>query len=268
MTAAYGVTKSVIGASVAFHSRKQQPHETIEAYSRELNQLASKCGYSDCCRDRNIRDVFVSGLRSPKLISALITEGEDKKFHECVGRAKTIEQVLLDVEDINPTEATDKFLPQNKLRRQESQQQQQYRQGTSQNVIPPDYKCIRCGQIGKHFAHECFALNKTCFKCKKTGHLSSVCRSKLSTSASHKLEENEDFNSYAVLQKITPLPSKQPPRERVAEPAVGEQLTAQRHIFGNRFHALQDHCAESSSNLNENASPDKLQENGSNSFLE
>ena len=80
LTASYGVKKSLIGASLAFHTRKQQAQEIIEQYAKGLNQLASKCGVSHCCRDRNLRDVFVSGLLPSKLISALILIARRKNF--------------------------------------------------------------------------------------------------------------------------------------------------------------------------------------------
>lgn len=227
LTAAYGIKKSLIGASVAFHTRKQEQHESIEGYSRSLNQLASKCGYSDCCRDRNLRDVFVSGLHSKKIISALISECEEKKFHECVERAKMMEQMLLDVEDINPTEPSDKYLAQNKLQRTQQ----------TNKTVPKDYKCIRCGQTGSHFAHDCFAINKTCHKCQKKGHLSSVCRSKLTTSTANNLTEDYatgNAGNYAVPQRAY---SDTPTRSERADVNVHSS---------NRFHALRDECAANS----------------------
>ena len=50
-----------------------------------------------------LHDIFVSGLRSSKLISTLITECQEKSFYDSVERAKTLEQVLPDAEDINPS---------------------------------------------------------------------------------------------------------------------------------------------------------------------
>ena len=231
LTAAYGIKKSLIGASVAFHTRKQEQHESIESYSRSLNQLASKCGYSDCCRDRNLRDVFVSGLHSKKVISALISECEAKQFQECVERAKMMEQMLLDVEDINPTEPCDKYLQQHKLQRT------QQRANQTTKTVPKDYKCIRCGQTGNHFAHDCFAINKTCYKCQKMGHLSSVCRSKTTTSAANNLTDNDssgNAGNYAA-----------PQRACTDTPTRSERADKDVHTH-NRFHALRDECAANS----------------------
>ena len=74
LISSYGKKKSYVGAAVAFLARKQQTNESIEDYSKILNQLASQCGYSECCRDRLLRDVFLSGLRSSRLLRTLITD--------------------------------------------------------------------------------------------------------------------------------------------------------------------------------------------------
>ena len=200
LTASYGVKKSLIGASVAFHTRKQQAQESIEQYANVLNQLASKCGFSDCCRDRNLRDVFVSGLSSSKLISALITDCEKKKFHECVEKAKMMEQIILDIEDINQPQTPVKPLYQYKLQQPEKKADVK----KQLKSIPPTYTCIRCGQKANHWAQDCFALHKSCYKCGKVGHLSSVCRS--DKSKSHHIDEDtEDDNqcNYVVMNKIS-----------------------------------------------------------------
>ena len=49
LKSAYGTKKSVIGACVNFMSRKQKSGESIEVYSKSLNQLASMCDYGSCC---------------------------------------------------------------------------------------------------------------------------------------------------------------------------------------------------------------------------
>ena len=102
LKATYSTQKSAIGASVQFIKRKQRENETIESYARSLNELGSQCEYSDCCRSRLLRDQFIAGLRSTRLITALITECEDKNFDQAVTRAKVLEQISADVEDIMP----------------------------------------------------------------------------------------------------------------------------------------------------------------------
>ena len=71
LTSSYSIKKSVTGAAINFVTRKQKQCENIECYSKVLNELASKCDYNDCCRDRMLRDIFVSGLRSSKLVQSV-----------------------------------------------------------------------------------------------------------------------------------------------------------------------------------------------------
>ena len=54
-------------------------------------------------------DIFVSLLRSSKLVTMLITECKEKTFHKCVEWAKLLEQVIHDVEDINPSANVNKI---------------------------------------------------------------------------------------------------------------------------------------------------------------
>ena len=181
LVSAFSVKKSVIGAAVSFVNRKQKQAESIETYSKVLNELASQCGYSDCCRDRLLRDIFISGLRSSKLISVLITECKLKKFSDCVDRVKIIEQVTLDVQDINPDENVHtSYKVENTDRRYSNNNKTQSDSGRSPKTqnVPKNYKCIRCGTTGKHFVNDRFALNLRCNKCQKTGHISKVCKTK------------------------------------------------------------------------------------------
>lgn len=176
LTAAYGLKKSLIGASVNFLTRKQKHDESTESYSKVLNDLASHCDYNNCCLDRMLRDVFVSGLRSSKVIRNLMTECETKKFQECVERAKILEQVTQDLEDINPSardHATHKI-----DRAKVNTKQNTERYADQVKTVPNNYVCIRCGTKGKHFANKCSAISKICNSCGKTGHYSKACRSK------------------------------------------------------------------------------------------
>ena len=204
----YGVKKSIIGAAVAFLNRKQKPQESIENYSKVLNELASQCKYLDCCRDRMLRDVFLSGLRSSRLISALITEGEERKFSECVEKAKLLEQVTQDVQDMNPAE---KVHPQNKVfpSRNEHSKNKSFTKGAgaARKSIPTNYKCIRCGAANKHLAEDCFAINVTCHTCNKKGHISKACRNakhgKAKTYRSHVVQpydNPEEFDATDFIQ--------------------------------------------------------------------
>ena len=72
LKAAYGTSKTNIGAAVAFINRKQRQNESIESYAKAVNDLASQCNYKDCCRNKMLRDIFVSGLRCSKLLTTYL----------------------------------------------------------------------------------------------------------------------------------------------------------------------------------------------------
>lgn len=168
LIAQYEVKKSVIGAAVKFIGRKQHHGESIDNYARSLNDLASNCSYKECCRDRLIRDIFVAGLNSSKLMSTLLQEGEDKDFNFCIQRAKTLEQLAYDAADINPDSPTISTYKVSD-------------DCTSRNKITSNYMCFRCGAKGKHYVNKCPMMNSKCYNCNKTGHIAKVCKSKKST---------------------------------------------------------------------------------------
>lgn len=228
LIAAYGVKKSIIGAAVAFLSRRQKSQETIEDYSKCLNELSSQCNYSECCRGRLLRDVFIQGLSSPKLMRALITDCEESSFQQVIARAKTLEQITRDVADMNPTEKVHSHF---KLDRPGPNQRQRQHGGEARaRIVPTDYVCIRCGK-SNHFADQCYARDKKCIKCNKKGHLSTVCRSKTSWSNSNQVADEEDD---AIVNQMRIIK----PGSRVFGRSSGAQSA-------DRFHSLRE-CVRNS----------------------
>lgn len=183
LKASYSTKKSTVGAALAFFKRTQQVGESLESYARALNDLANQCGYEENTRERNLRDQFIAGLQSSKIIEILITQGEEKSFEECVARAKTLVQISADVEDINTDRAGRWRVHLNKQHYSRTDPKKSfYRKNYSMDDknarINDSYVCVRCTAKGKHFAKECFALNMKCNKCSKIGHLARACKSK------------------------------------------------------------------------------------------
>ena len=168
LTSQYEVKQSIVGATVKFLNYKQSASESIESYAKNLNDLASACKFSDCCRDRSLRDAFVSGLYSSAVLRAVLQDCEDKTFNDCVDKAKLIEQLTSDAQDIK-LEPKPLNSPAYKLS-----------SSTNSTKLHNNYVCIRCGAKKKHLASQCYALKLTCNSCKKTGHLSKMCRTKKS----------------------------------------------------------------------------------------
>lgn len=221
LLAGYQVKKSIIGAAVNFLTRKQRHDESIESYAKILNELASHCSYSDCCRDRMLRDVFISGLRSSKLMQHLMTECEKKKYKDVVEKAKVFEQVSQDVEDIKPSTRDHSTYKVNPV----SSKKKTNNPSTSIKPVPSDYICIRCGTQATHYASKCYALNITCNSCGKTGHISKACRSKSkptfkktdSTQSKYVYPEEEDASEFLAMNTVLPEPEAVEHRTSVSQ---------------------------------------------------
>ena len=168
----FEVKKSVVAASVSFISRKQISSETIEQYAQTLNNLADHCEYKPCCRSRYLRDIFVAGLKSTKIITALLHHECDKMdFKDVVQKAKMFEAFSKDVDDIK---CDSKFI--NALS-SSSNNTNINRYGK----VPNNYVCIRCSAKAKHFVNNCYAIKMTCSYCKKVGHIAKACKNKVAT---------------------------------------------------------------------------------------
>lgn len=162
LRAQYEVKKSLAGAAVQFFNRKQKSGESIEDYAQDINNLAAQCEYKDCCRDRLLKDVFISGLNCAPVLTAVLQSCEKKTFNECVEHAKLIQRVRKDASSMQSDFCS--RTPVNVHKTADSK------------TVPADYVCIRCKTQGKHFAHKCFALNLLCKNCNKVGHIAKACR--------------------------------------------------------------------------------------------
>ena len=173
----FEVKKSVVAASVSFISRKQNSGETIEQYAQALNNLADDCEYKPCCRSRYLRDIFVAGLNSTKIITALLHHECDKMdFKDVVQKAKMFEAFSKDVEDIKCDSKFSNALSSNSNNSNVNRYEK----------VPNNYVCIRCGTKAKHFVKNCYAIKMTCSYCKKVGHISKCCKNKSATT--HQLQ--------------------------------------------------------------------------------
>ena len=64
--------------------------------------------------------------------------------------------------------------------------------------ISDDYKCIRCGTRGKHFAHDCFAIKLTCKSCGKKGHIAKACISNKIKSVEQETNASDIFDNEII----------------------------------------------------------------------
>lgn len=105
----YEVKKSYVGAAVSFFKYKQIQGQSIEQFSQQLNFLASKCGFdTQCTLDRLLRDVFISGLNSPAVLSTVLQSADKMNYAEAVDKAKLVQQLRQDATSMS-TNATSPY---------------------------------------------------------------------------------------------------------------------------------------------------------------
>lgn len=225
----FKVKKSIIGASVSFITRKQNQGETIEQYAQALNHLADSCNYSACCRSRYLRDIFVAGLISDKVISSLLHHDCDSlSFKDVVEKAKTFEAFTSDVQKIKCGGSCN-AVSKNKFKNDSSKSK-------NGNVPPKNYVCIRCGSKS-HYANKCFALNMTCNACNLKGHLSKCCKS---TKRANCLQEEESTVSHN--RNTSPGRRIASPGRRTASPGR-RTASSNRHTASPAYYATSDNDA-------------------------
>lgn len=224
ITAQFQIKKSLVGAAVQFLNRKQQVSETIEAFAKVINDLAAASEYSDCCRDRLLRDTFISGLQSSAIMKALLPKADNLNFNECVEKAKFLEQLSNDAEDMHAATSY-----------KVNSQPRNYK--ANGPAVPTNYTCIRCSTTGKHFANVCPYSNLVCRQCKKKGHIARACRtSKFSAHSLHnEFSQRNLGNVKATTTEIEGSPQLQGHDIQVPE-------SIQHFSTENRQSCSQEHC--------------------------
>lgn len=158
----YSVQQTFVAAAIQFLHYKQKPEQSIEEYGRNLNSLAAKCSYKQCCSDTLLKQVFIANLRSPQIMSTLLQKADSLSFNESLQKAKLIQQVMDDTKIINTYDGRSNDIYSV--------------QRTTATQVTDSYKCYRCGALGKHHITNCFAIHLVCNHCKKVGHIRKVCR--------------------------------------------------------------------------------------------
>ncbi|KAL9963006.1 hypothetical protein ACROYT_G032167 [Oculina patagonica] len=166
--------RNIIHERACFHRQLQKDGETVEAFIRNLYELAEHCEFG-LQRDDQIRDRIVIGLLD-KSLSQKLQMKSDLNLDTAIQIARQTEQVKVQVAG----QADDKHLGE--VKRKNWRPNANRRQGPTQRGknfrqpgVPSLQPCSRCNRA--HRPDEtCPATGAKYSKCKKKGHFAVVCR--------------------------------------------------------------------------------------------
>eukprot|EP00731_Ephydatia_muelleri_P033663 Em0034g45a len=163
----------VIAERFYFHRRNQAVGESIVEYVAELRRLATNCKFG-AYLDEAMRDRLVCGLRDDDTQKRLLSE-EDLTFARAAEIAQSREAAQLNVQQLKETSVAVKTVS--------SRVDKQFR------------RCPHCGK-NNHSSEKCSFKSATCYKCRKPGHIASVCRQKYVAGLQWMEPQDTDVEAY------------------------------------------------------------------------
>ena len=143
-----------------FHTKFQNPGESVTSYLSELHSIAKRCNFEGSL-ETMLRDHIVYGINNA-VIQCRLSE-KDLMYKKALEIAQGMESAGQNVKELTSHPAdTRPTAPVHHVT-------------TFKQVV-----CYRCGKPG-HYAPTCNHKETVCTKCGKVGHLQKVCRSKKTT---------------------------------------------------------------------------------------
>uniref|UniRef100_V5I8X4 CCHC-type domain-containing protein n=1 Tax=Anoplophora glabripennis TaxID=217634 RepID=V5I8X4_ANOGL len=170
----YSPKRLIIAERYKFYNAIQEGNEDIKMFVAKLKNLSQYCSFgqflSECLRDR-----LVCGVRSYAIKRKLLSE-DNLTFESAYKTALAMELAEGQIKSmggennvLSVAEELDKLFVKKKVFKNESKSSQSKEGGTQWR---PCFRCLR-----KHDPNNCPAKGWECFKCKKKGHTSRVCKS-------------------------------------------------------------------------------------------
>jgi hypothetical protein len=194
-------TKNIMTSTYNFFSCYQKNGQTFTDWKAELYEKVRRCGFTTSCltskpTERAIRDMYVIGIRNPKIRQALLKEEDPdlEAAERIILAAERLEQDVryfghpLRVNDSSVDKIHDKQFYAKKQKQNYSNNNRnsksnhnngQRRDHQSNNLANTrTYNpCETCGSTN-HLCSTCKFRDYTCNYCRKNGHLEKVCRQK------------------------------------------------------------------------------------------
>ena len=182
-----------------FHTRNQNPHESVADFVAGLKSCARTCDFGDSLDD-SLRDRFVVGLNDEATQRTLLTE-PDLTFQKAVHIATARETAAKDVREMGRKSSTSVLAVHSS---KSLVTQKALGSGSSSSDLPK-FPCSGCGQ--KHWRRDCPWRDKECFRCGKKGHLRKCCKNlpKMSNSSSPKQKKYYRNKKSETTGRVTEL---------------------------------------------------------------
>ncbi|UYV77366.1 K02A2.6-like [Cordylochernes scorpioides] len=180
--------KKIIPQRCLFLKRTQRENESVSEYLRELKHLASNCSFGEML-EMMLRDRFVAGLTSESLQKRLLQEDDEVKLERVFALAVSYELAEKDAKELHEKEVArvTSHIERNRKSKY-SPTKENFASATKERT------CYRCGMKNSHLAPACPQKFKTCYKCKKIGHLSNVCKARGNTQKSGYVQQQNIFS--------------------------------------------------------------------------
>ena len=146
----------VIAERFHFHQRAQLPGESMADYEASLRRLATNCQFGEFLTQA-LRDRFVCGLCNASVQRRLLSE-KDLTHTRAMELAQGMEAAESNAKALKGTEPA-------------------ILQLGPQTTAPTRMQCTRCGRKN-HTPQDCYFKDAKCNVCGKTGHISTVSRSR------------------------------------------------------------------------------------------
>ena len=172
-----------VAETFKFHRCFQQETETVNTFCVRLRGCADKCNFGTFL-NRALRDQFVSGIRSRDTQKKLLEE--DRSFAQCVELAKSNEAANRESEALHKEHSE----TVNFVRKQKSKLSKEKKPWEKEKSL--SYSCFSCGK-DDHKRADCYWRDAMCHKCKRKGHISTVCKGKVNFLDEKEQEEDQEF---------------------------------------------------------------------------
>ena len=160
-----------------FRNASQNSGESLDSYCTRLRRLAQTCEFTN--EDEEIKSHIVVSCLSSRLRRRALREDMDLKALLDYGRG--LEMSDKQAKGIEEQEKLAKVA-----------EVQAVREGKPKSE---NKKCYRCGENYPHKGRPCPALNETCRHCRKKGHYTKVCRSRLNFKKVNTVDERDGNES-------------------------------------------------------------------------